>query len=408
MANDLTFTQISTVLNNVVQQATGTKTIAPVDTASFVTAAQTALKTGYDPIMNALSQTLSRSIFSIRPYSRKFKGLEVSESAYGNQVRKFNIADQDFEDDDRYKYPVAYDSTQTPATGDGKSVDMMVLKKSKVIQTNFYGQNVFEDHYTIFKDQIDCAFTGPDEFARFISMISTNMMDKLEQARENIARATVANFIGGIISENNANRVVHLLTEYNAQTGLQLTAQSVYTPDNFRPFMQWVFSRIAAISSLMTERSNMFQTVVNEMRVNKHTPVSDQKVYLYAPAKYQIETMVMANTFNDSYLKLADNETVNFWQSIETPDSISVNPVYTKTDGTLAAPTPSGDASAAVEQAGIFGVIFDREAMGYATTQQWSSPTPFNSRGGYTNFWFHETERNWTDNTEKGVVLLLD
>ena len=408
MANDLTFTQISTVLNNVVQQATGTKTIAPVDTASFVTAAQTALKTGYDPVMNALSQVLSRSIFSIRPYSRKFKGLEVSESAYGNQVRKFNIADGDFEDDDRYKYPVAYDSTQTPATGDGKSVDMMVLKKSKVIQTNFYGQNVFEDHYTIFKDQIDCAFTGPDEFARFISMISTNMMDKLEQARENIARATVANFIGGIISEANTNRIVHLLSEYNAQTGLQLTAQSVYTPDNFRPFMQWVFSRIAAISSLMTERSNMFQTVVNEMRVNKHTPVADQKVYLYAPAKYQIETMVMANTFNDSYLKLADNETVNFWQSIETPDSISVNPVYTKTDGTLATPTPSGDASAAVEQAGIFGVIFDREAMGYATTQQWSSPTPFNSRGGYTNFWFHETERNWTDNTEKGVVLLLD
>lgn len=408
MANDLTFTQISTVLNNVVQQATGTKTIAPVDTASFVTAAQTALKTGYDPVMNALSQVLSRSIFSIRPYSRKFKGLEVSESAYGNQVRKFNIADGDFEDDDRYKYPVAYDSTQTPATGDGKSVDMMVLKKSKVIQTNFYGQNVFEDHYTIFKDQIDCAFTGPDEFARFISMISTNMMDKLEQARENIARATVANFIGGIISEANNNRIVHLLTEYNAQTGLQLTAQSVYTPDNFRPFMQWVFSRIAAISSLMTERSNMFQTVVNEMRVNKHTPVEDQKVYLYAPAKYQIETMVMANTFNDSYLKLADNETVNFWQSIETPDSISVNPVYTKTDGTLATPAPTGDASAAVEQAGIFGVIFDREAMGYATTQQWSSPTPFNSRGGYTNFWFHETERNWTDNTEKGVVLLLD
>lgn len=408
MANDLTFTQISTVLNNVVQQATGTKTIAPVDTASFVTAAQTALKTGYDPVMNALSQVLSRSIFSIRPYSRKFKGLEVSESAYGNQVRKFNIADGDFEDDDRYKYPVAYDSTQTPATGDGKSVDMMVLKKSKVIQTNFYGQNVFEDHYTIFKDQIDCAFTGPDEFARFISMISTNMMDKLEQARENIARATVANFIGGIISEANNNRIVHLLTEYNEQTGLQLTAQSVYTPDNFRAFMQWVFSRIAAISSLMTERSNIFQTVVNGMRVNKHTPVADQKVYLYAPAKYQIEKRVMANTYNDSYLTLADNETVNFWQSIETPDSISVNPVYTKTDGTLATPTPSGDASAAVEQAGIFGVIFDREAMGYATTQQWSSPTPFNSRGGYTNFWFHETERNWTDNTEKGVVLLLD
>lgn len=407
MANDLTFNQISTVLNEVVQQATGTTTVAPVDTASFVTAAQTALKTGYDPVINALSQVLSRSIFAIRPYSRKFRGMEVSESAYGNMVRKFSIADKDFLEDDRYNYPVAYSASQQISSGDGESVDMMEINKPQVLQTNFYGANVFSDSYTVFKDQLDCAFTGPDEFARFISMVSTNMMDKLEQARENIARATVANFIGGIIHENNNDRVVHLVSEYNVVTGLQLTGQTVYLPDNFRPFMQWAMARIAAISSLMTERSNMFQTVVNEMRVNRHTPYEDQRVYLYAPARYQTEMMVMANTFNDSFLRLADNETVNFWQSIDTPDSISVNPVYTGTDGSLMTPT-GNEGSAAVEQAGIFGVMFDRDAMGYATTQQWSSATPFNSRGGYTNFWFHETERNWTDNTEKGVVLLLD
>lgn len=197
------------------------------------------------------------------------------------------------------------------------------------------------------------------------------------------------------------------MTEYNTATGLELTGQTVYQPDNFRSFMQWAMARIASISSLMTERSNMFQTVVNEMRVNRHTPYEDQRVYLYAPARYQTEMMVMANTFNDSFLRLADNETVNFWQSINTPDSISINPVYTGTNGELVTPVGSGG-SAAVEQAGIFGVIFDRDAMGYATTQQWSSPTPFDSRGGYTNFWFHETERNWIDNTEKGVVLLLD
>lgn len=407
MANELNFSQISTVLNDVVQQATGTKTIAPVDTASFVTAAQTALKTGYDPVMNALSQVLSRSIFSIRPYSRKFKGLEVSESAYGNQVRKFSIADKDIQDDDRYKHPVAFDSSKENPIGDGMSVDMMALNKPKILQTNFYGANVFSDSYTIFKDQIDCAFTSPDEFARFISMVSTNMMDKLEQARENIARATVANFIGGIIHENNDSRVIHLLSEYNTLTGQTLTAQTVYLPANFRSFMQWVYSRIATICSMFTERSNMFQTVVNEMRVNRHTPYADQKIYIYAPAMYQSTMMAIADTYHDNFLTMGDNEVVNFWQSIDTPDSIKVNPVYTGTNGALVKPTGESP-KAAVEQAGIFGVIFDRNAMGYATTQQWSSATPFNSRGGYTNFWFHETERNWTDNTEKGVVLLLD
>ena len=64
MANDLTFTQASAILNAIQSQATGTAAIAPVDSASFITSAQTALKTGYDPLMKAISQVLSRTIFS--------------------------------------------------------------------------------------------------------------------------------------------------------------------------------------------------------------------------------------------------------------------------------------------------------------------------------------------------------
>lgn len=403
MANDLTFNQASAILNEIQSQATGKSTIAPVDSASFITSAQTALKTGYDPLMNAISQVLSRTIFSIRPYRRKFGGIEVDQIRFGNRVRKLSTADSDLVNDDRHQYPVAYTTGQTPPNGDGKAVDQQIQRKPKILETNFYGANVYEDYYTIYKDQLDCAFTTPDEFSRFITMVTQNVTDKLEQVRENIARATIANHIGAICNEAQAGRVIHLLAEYKALTGLKdLTAQSIYQPANFKPFMQWVFARISSISSMMTERSEMFQTVVNEMHILRHTPLDRQKVYLYAPARFQTETMAIADTYHDNFLRFADNETVNFWQSIETPDSINVKPVYIGTDGALVTP------DTAVEQAGIFGIIFDEEALGYTTMQQWANPAPFNARGGYTTMWIHETQRSWSDLTEKAVVLLLD
>lgn len=403
MANDLTFTQVSTILNSIVSQATGQASLTPTNTSEFVNVAQTALKMGYDPVVNAISQVLSRTIFSVRPYYRKFRGLEVSAAQWGNMTRKLSIADEPLIDDDRYKYPVGYDADQTGnPSGNGLSSDQYALHKPNLLQTNFYGLNVFEDALTLYRDQLDVAFTGPDEFGRFVSMCMQNMTDKLEQSRENMARATVANLAGALLVENKAERVVHLLTEYNAATGLSLTSTTVYQPDNFIPFMRWVYSRVAGISALMTERSQKFQTVITGKPVMRHTPYDRQRVYLFAPTQYQMEAQVLADTYHDNYLRYAPTETVNFWQAIDTPDTINVTPGYTSPAGVAVV------AEEAVSQSGVFGLIFDEEAAGYAITQQWSNPTPFNARGGYTNIWFHETQKNWTDNTEKAVILLLD
>ena len=73
-ANDLTFEQIVTVLNSIASQATGQAQLTATNTSDFITVAQTTLKAGADPIMNAISQTLSKTIFSIRPYFEKFQG----------------------------------------------------------------------------------------------------------------------------------------------------------------------------------------------------------------------------------------------------------------------------------------------------------------------------------------------
>lgn len=400
--NDMVVHQASTVLNSLVKQATGQAVIAASTPGEFVSVAQTALKTGYEPILNAMSQMWGRTIFSIRPYTRKFKGMEMSLDRWGNACRKISVAEQPVKDDERFTYPAGYDATQTPANGNGKSVDMFKLNKPEILQTNFYGQSVYENIYTIFRDNLDVAFTGPDEFMRFNSMVAQNRSDKLEQYRETIARGLLVNYIASILEEGQNDRVIHLLTEYNTLTGQELTAQSVYQPTNFQSFMEFVYSRIANISRMMTERSEMFQTVINGKHVMRHTPPNRQKVYLYSKALDMFDAMVKANTFHDNYLKYTDYEGVNFWQSIETPDSISATAIYTKTDGTVAT------GAANKEQAGIFGVIFDEDALGYAQVNAWNSLTPFNPVGGYWNDVDHANFRTLMDMTEKGVLLLLD
>lgn len=400
--NDMIVHQASTVLNSLVKQATGQETITASTPGEFVSVAQTALKTGYDPILNAMSQMWGRTIFSIRPYSRKFKGMEMSLDRWGNACRKISIAEQPVKDDERFTYPASYDNTQTPASGNGKSVDMFKLNKPDILQTNFYGQSVYENIYTVFRDNLDVAFTGPDEFMRFNSMVAQNRSDKLEQYRETIARGLLVNYIASILEENGGDRVVHLLTAYNDTTGQELTAQNVFQPANFKPFMEFVYARIATISRIMTERSEMYQTVINEKHVMRHTPPNKQKVYLMSMFMDMFDAMVKANTFHDNYLKYTDYEGVNFWQSIDSPMSIKATATYTKADGTVAT------GASVKEQTGIFGVIFDEDALGYAQVNAWNSLTPFNPVGGYWNDVDHVNFRTIQDMTEKGVVLLLD
>lgn len=388
-ANDLSFNQLSTVLNSIVAQATGKNPLAITNTSEFISVAQTALKTGYDPLLQSISQVLSRTIFSTRPYYRKFGGIQVDNQKWGNITRKLNISDKDWENDVRFELV------------DGESVDMYKVNKPNILQTNFYGANVYERSYTIFKDQLDCAFSGPDEFARFLSMVTGNCTDMIEQAHENLARATVANYIGGKV-KGDADSCIHLLTEYNALTGLALTKENVYQPANYKPFIDWVYSRIATLTELMTERSQLFHTNITGKTINRHTPLQRQRVYLYAPARFNIESMSLANTYNYNFLKMAYNETVNYWQSIQSPSKINVKPSYLQADGTITTP------EAALEQDDIFGVIFDEEALGYTVINQWSATTPFNAKGGYSNLFFHFTDRFWNDFTENGLVLLLD
>lgn len=401
--NTLNFEQVSTVLTSIVQQATGQAVQTPTDTGSFVSVAQVALRADRDSVMNAISNILARTIFSIRPYSAKLTGLEMDTFRWGGMMRKLSIADTDWEDDEAYAYPVFYDASQTPPDGEGGSVDRWKIKKPNILQTNFYGQSVYADHMTITEDQLETAFSGPEQLGSFLSLLMTNLSNRLEMSNEALRRGLVCNAIGAIYDEGNTDRIIHLLTEYNSLTGLSLDGQTVYEPDNFGAFTKWAYSRVAEITDLFTANSTMFQTNITGKPILRHTPYEFQRVYLYAPFQRQTEARVIADTFHDNYLRYSDVETIPYWQSISgNRADVTVTPSYVDNTGTLVTP------ASAVNVESVFGLIFDRDAMGMTVLDRRVLSTPVNESGLYRNIWVHGKQRVVFDNTEKMALLLLD
>ena len=399
MANTLTINDISAVANKVLANAQG-RPNETVSTADFTTIAQTALLTGYDPLATAISQVLSRTIFSYRPYNAKFRGLEKDAVKWGNHVRKLQPIDKPLEVDNRLR------KDDLTILQDGDSVDQYRIKKPEVLQTNFYGSQTYQKSLPIWTTQLDTAFSGPEQFGNFLSMMMGNATDQLTQAREDMARGTVVNLIGGTFTLGN---VWHALTAYNTETGGTFTAITIMEPDNFAGFYRWFVGKLQSIMDRMEERTilNHVNPFVNgeQKLIRRHTPKALQHLYMFNDFANNAETVALSTTFHDNYLNKIDFEKVTFWQNPNAPKTINTTVNY------LSAGSASADSAittASFENSTVIGILFDDEAAGINMVNQQAAVTPLNARGMYYVQYWHETTRWYNDNTENALVICLD
>lgn len=387
--------QASTFLAALHQQVTGQTSIAPTDLSGFVSMAQSTLRSGFDPVLNSLSQMFHRTIIAVRPYDEKFSGLEFTNEAFGAIKRKVNYIEG------------APENEQSYALVNGQSIDDWKVKKPEVLETHYYGSAIYSDTLTIFTTQIRSAFTSPENLSEFMSGLMTHFSNERKQWLEDMKRGILCNFIAAKYTSATASgsvstdQVVHLLTEYNAASGAGLTSTTVYQPANFAPFIRWCYARINTLARLMSERSEKFQQRITNKPIMRHTRPQDLRAYILAPFMDQIEAMTLSDTYNTNYLKMVDRESVSFWQAIDTPDEIKVTPAYV--DGNLEIATAN-----ALTLDNVVGVLFDRDACGYNIYRDDLESSAYNAHGSYYNLVPHVDVQLMNDISEKGVVLMLD
>lgn len=394
--NSMSFEQAATVLNSLVQQATGNTALTVTSLADYISVGQQLLQTGYDPLNIGISQMVSKTIFAYRPFSGMLSSLDRDANEWGAITRKVNAIQQPVEQSGVYTLT---DGTHAP--------DMFDVRKPKLWQSNFYGFDVWTDHVSVTRQQLKNAVTNPSEMGRLLDLILGTKSNEMEMSRVAFRRATIANMIGALYALSNTAQVRHLLTEYNTATGLTtpLTIQTVKQPENYAPFFRWAYAQIAKASDMLRNPNSLYHLNPNAGTILRHTPKEDQRLYIYSGALHDVDAQVLATTFNpdrvDSQLP-AVTEAVDFFQSAQTPDAINVNPAYIDATGAVVAnPT-------AQNVTNIFALLCDRDAMGVNFYDQSVEVSPYEAAGKYYNYWYHDAHRYYCDVTENAVLFLLD
>lgn len=395
------------VLNDIHEQVTGQAVLGGINTSNYVSVANTVLQQGTDIVYNAMMNTVAKTVFSTRPYSRQFGGLIVDNLKWGAVVRKVQFGDTD----------AVADKAFSGLPADGQAVDHYIINRGDALETRYYGSAEYQDVMTVFRDQLITAFNGPDQLGSFIAAKANEVNNKWVQWTEDLARGLVLNGImtkiyydGSLESGNsvlNRNHAYHLLSMYNQETGLTLTQQDIIGYQYAKPFWEYVRAKIRTLQRNFTNRNVRNYIQIPNHTIVRHTPYRNQKVYLLAPYMDLMETSALSEAFHNEDLKYADYEGVSYWQNPEAPDSIQLSAfTYLKpTDGTYASLTVPDEAPA---NQYILGVVFDEDFMNINIKDTIISNTPMNSRGLYYNSWLTAHAQYAVDFSEKCCVLLLD
>ena len=404
-ANAMNIEDVYAVLNNIHEQVIGNAVMGGIDTSNYVSVANTVLQQGTDVVYNALMNTITKTIFSTRPYSRQFGGMIVDNLKWGGIIRKIQFGDTNARADKAFHDIV-----------DGQSVDHYIVNKGDVLETRYYGSAVYQDVMTVFRDQLINAFSGPEQLGSFIAAKANEVNNKWVQWTEDLARGLLINainakeyYVSQIGPTRNGPHYLDLITEYNTATGSNIDISDVQAGANAKPFWEWVRARIRTIQREFKDRTVRYQVEITGHKIVRHTPYDKQKVYLLAPYMDLMETSTLSEAFHNDGLKYADYEGVSYWQNPNNPADTTVSDfTYMKPDGTYTKRSLDEGQTGVYGVDSILGVIFDEDMMSINIKDTIIQNTPMNAQGLYYNTWLTAHAQYCQDFTEKCCILALN
>ena len=397
--NSMSFEQSATILNEMLEQMTGATSLAPIDESEFIAVGTTVLQAGYDQINKALSQVLTRSIYSSRSYDPIYPSIMRDTQKWGGITRKVTVLDLDFIDDEAFNIADGNDISDC---------DPFLVNKQKAVQFNFYGGNVKELVVTTTEDQLRQAFSSSADFGSFVAAQAQNLVNQINQKIEAESRLTVNNMIMAACYEG-GDRVVHLFSEYQADTGNSTIDITNYlSADEFEPFAKWFYGRLNTLKDLLKERTAKFHANITSYNgaalskpIMRHTPDEFLNIFMNSNFMNQVDASALSGIYNTQFLSIGGFERVNYWQSIDDPTTVQGKPNVLDVDGTCYTTDDAQTCS------NVIGVLFDEEALGITMIDEGVRSIE-NPRGRYFNNWYNWTARWFNDQTENFVVLVLD
>ena len=363
---------VYTIVNAVLQDVTGQRTITAVDTSSFINVGQMCLSTSKEGTLQALSNMVARTVIDSRAYTGRFTSIEVSRQDWGLFMRKIAFFASEFEQTD------FVNTQQNPDTlVDGNSLDMYKIKKRYPLELWYGDQKTLNQTYTRFLDQLNTAFQSESEFSAFMQGMAVEIQNDVARWKEMENRLCVMNYMGAIYNTGKPGSKVNLTEAFNVARNTAYTTHELLTT-HLQEFLSFFVSRLETDTALLEESTELFHL----------TPLcTDDKAWVY-PA-----------IFGPGYLSFGNYEGVTFWQNINNRSAINVTPAQFNVT------TAEAERGKPVQLDYVVGLLYDKRAMATTYFNVWT--TPFNTRGEYWNI-EHHWKMNYTlDPTENAILYYM-
>lgn len=387
-----TITDVSTIMQDVFEQALGIEDIAQIDFSNiaslgdYIIDSMSGANGTNDIIFSKLVDRIGKTVIANRLYKGRYGFMAVNPFTYGFVLQKIHVSC--FEPRQSGKY---YNGNQADS-------DIYAIFNPEINVSLFANSKAWEFAVTISKEQIKSAFTDAKTLTAFINGIYTAMDTSVAKALEDNASATFATWIGEHLAAQaaadaaNEEKVlaINLIAAYFAETGTTITPeQAWYNAD----FLRFCTSKFIDIKRMMSNLTVIF----NDKGWEKHTPVESNHFVINGKFADNIKRYMQSDVFNKELVDMPSYTEVDYWQGIGKTGDL-------ESRTTINATLPSG---AQINKNNIIGAMFDEYAVGTTLYERDTVAIP-NPHRHRTNHFEQCMCGNFIDMSENGVVFYLE
>lgn len=375
------FKQVYELMNGITTEVLGGSVLVKEDLTNVVDVGAAVVNANaMDKYVKSLVDHIGKVIFVNRPYSGAAPSVLMDGWEYGSILQK-----------------VTYDGLPAATENEswdlvnGQSYDPNVFTQPTVSAKFFSKRTTFEIPMSFAERQVKSAFDSATQLNAFFSMIHGAVEKSMTVKTDGLVTRTINNMIGETLKANKAATAVNLLTLYKEKFPLDTTvtaANCIYHPE---------FIRYASfIMKLYSDRMSKLSTLFNQGAKERYTSKDLQHIILLAEFESSAGVYLQSDTFHNEFTSLPKAETVAFWQGSGTDYGFgSTSKIHI---------TTASAGATEIEQDGILGIIFDRDALGVSNIDR-RVTSDYNAKGEFYNNWFKADAGYFNDLNENFVVF---
>ena len=375
--------QIHTILNTVTQEVLGKEDLVNEDLSNIVDVGNEILNAEkVDNYVQKLVHHIGKVEFSNRKYTGNAKSVLMDSWEYGSILQKVES-----------ELPEATEN-ETWNLVDGQSYDPNVFHQPKVSSKFFDSKVTFEIPVSFAERQVKGSFSNASQMNGFLTMITNNVENSLTIKLDNLIMRTINNFIGATLLDKNANTSVNLLKMYNETMSETLTVDKALTDSGFLRYANFVINTY-------TDRMTRISTLFNKGGKERFTNKENANLILLTDFVNSSNVFLQSDVKHNELTGVTGFDTVPYWQGSGTGYTFNdISSINVKVnDGTAT--------SKSVEQSGVIGVLFDRQALGVTNLNR-RVTTNYNPKAEfYTNF-YKADGGYFNDFNQNFVVFYID